>query len=88
MNVPASERRVYRHFTLHLRRPGVHPAIAATLRRMLDEERGHLWWVRHWLDEQAVRRDSDVREVVRRYALADERIYDVLLAEYGFRSAA
>jgi len=82
------ERRVYRHFTLHLRRPDVHPAIAVTLRRMLDEERGHLAWVRHWLDEQAARPDSNVREVVRRYALADERIYDALLAEYGFRSAA
>ena len=30
------ERRVYRHFTEHLRRPGTHPLVAATLRRMLD----------------------------------------------------
>src|SRR5215210_9602009 len=36
------ERRVYRHFMLHLRVPGLHPVVAATLRRMLDEERGHL----------------------------------------------
>ena len=28
------ERRVYRHFTLHLRVPGVHPMVAATLQRM------------------------------------------------------
>src|SRR4051812_20135074 len=43
------ERRVYRHFMLHLRRPGVHPIVAATLQRMIEEERGHLSWVKHWL---------------------------------------
>ncbi|HVF40836.1 MAG TPA: ferritin-like domain-containing protein [Gemmatimonadaceae bacterium] len=82
------ERRVYRHFTLHLKRPGLHPVVAATLRRMLDEERGHLSWVKHWLDEQSRLRGSVVRDVIRRYALADREIYDVLAAEYGFRSAA
>ena len=28
------ERRVYRHFTAHLKRPGTHPAVAATLARI------------------------------------------------------
>lgn len=79
------ERRVYRHFTLHLRNPGVHPEVAATLHRMLEEGKGHLSWVKHWLDTQP--RDA-VRDVMRRYAVADQRIYDVLSAEYGFRTAA
>ena len=82
------ERRVYRHFTLHLRVPGVHPAIAQTLQRMLEEERGHLSWVRHWLDDQAKDRAQEVRDVLRRYALADRRIYDVFSSEYGLRWAA
>ncbi len=82
------ERRVYRHFTLHLRRPDVHPVVAATLRRMLDEERGHLSWVKLWLDQQADQHGKLVRDVIRRYAAADQGIYEALTAEYGFRSAA
>lgn len=82
------ERRVYRHFTEHLRRPDLHPVIAATLRRMLDEERGHLTWVKHWLDKQSATRPVEVREVMRRYAAADELIYAAISAEYGWRLAA
>ena len=82
------ERRVYRHFTLHLRVPGVHPVIAQTLQRMLEEERGHLSWVKHWLDQQAKERGQEVRDVMRRYALADRQIYDALSSEFGLRWAA
>jgi bacterioferritin (cytochrome b1) len=82
------ERRVYRHFTLHLRKSDVHPLVAATLRRMLDEEKGHLAWVKHWLDAQSVGRAKEVRDVLHRYAVADERIYTVIAAEYGWRLAA
>ena len=82
------ERRVYRHFTLHLRQQGVHPAVAATLRRMLDEERGHLTWVKRWLDKQSVVRPVEVRDVMRRYAEVDERVYSAISAEYGWRLAA
>jgi demethoxyubiquinone hydroxylase (CLK1/Coq7/Cat5 family) len=82
------ERRVYRHFTEHLRRPDLHAVIAATLRRMLDEERGHLTWVKRWLDQQSATRPAEVREVMRRYAAADELIYAAVSAEYGWRLAA
>ncbi len=82
------ERRVYRHFTEHLRQADLHPVIAATLRRMLDEERGHLTWVKHWLDNQCAIRPTEVREVMRRYAAADELIYAAMSAEYGWRVAA
>ena len=82
------ERRVYRHFTLHLRLPGVQPAVAATLRRTLKDERGHLSWVKAWLDQQTKDRGQEVRDVLRRYILADQRIYDRLSSEYGLRWAA
>jgi demethoxyubiquinone hydroxylase (CLK1/Coq7/Cat5 family) len=82
------ERRVYRHFTEHVRKPGLHPALAATLRRMLDEERGHLTWVKRWLDGQSVHRPDEVREVMRRYAAVDERVYTAIATEYGWRLAA
>jgi demethoxyubiquinone hydroxylase (CLK1/Coq7/Cat5 family) len=82
------ERRVYRHFTEHARQPGVHPAIAATLRRMLEEERDHLIWVKRWLDAQSAHRSSEVREVMQRYTAADTRVYAAISAEYGWRLAA
>jgi demethoxyubiquinone hydroxylase (CLK1/Coq7/Cat5 family) len=82
------ERRVYRHFTEHMRRPDVHPAVAATLSRMIDEERGHLIWVKRWLDKQSARRPEEVKEVMRRYADVDERVYAAISAEYGWRLAA
>ena len=82
------ERRVYRHFTEHMRRPDVHPAVAATLSRMIDEERGHLIWVKRWLDKQSARRPEEVREVMHRYADVDERVYAAISAEYGWRLAA
>jgi demethoxyubiquinone hydroxylase (CLK1/Coq7/Cat5 family) len=82
------ERRVYRHFTLHLREPGLHQAVAATLTRMLDEERGHLLWVKKWLDRRAATSPDEVRDVMRRYAEVDERVYSAISAEYGWRQAA
>ena len=81
------ERRVYRHFTEHLRRPGVHPLVAATLRRMLDEERGHLSWVKRWLDERA-RRGDDVAATMRRFAAADARVYAAVTEELAWRRVA
>jgi hypothetical protein len=83
------ERRVFRHFTLHLRRPGTHPAICATLRRLLDEERDHLSWVKSWLEEQEkVRGRELVFRTMREFAEADETIYAELCDEYGFAYAA
>jgi demethoxyubiquinone hydroxylase (CLK1/Coq7/Cat5 family) len=82
------ERRVYRHFTEHLHRPGTHPAVQATLRRMLDEEKGHLSWVKGWLDEQSKTRGIEVERLMRRYAEADAVIYRELVREYQWREAA
>ena len=82
------ERRVYRHFTEHLRRPATHPVVRATLARMLDEERGHLSWVKHWLDRQAASRPEVVRALMRRYAEADAAVYASFVEELGWRRAA
>lgn len=82
------ERRVYQHFLAHLRRPGTHPTVQATLRQMLEEEKGHLSWVKQWLDHQAVIRGTVVRDTMRRYAEVDRRIYDALTLELGWRVAA
>ena len=82
------ERRVYRHFTEHLRRPGTHPLVQATLKVMLEEEKGHLTWVRDWLKEQSVERGAEVNEIMRGYAAADVHIYHTIARELGWKEAA
>ena len=82
------ERRIVRQFTLHLRLPGIHPAVAATLRRVIEKKRGHLTWVKAWLDEQSKSRQKEVRDIIRRYSLADQQIYNTLSSEFGLRWAA
>jgi rubrerythrin len=83
------ERRVYRHFTEHLRRPATHPIVRGTLERMLQEEKGHLLWVKRWLDAQRTAgRDTEVDGVMRRYADVDAQVYAALTVELGWREAA
>ena len=76
------ERRVWRHFTRHLRRTGTHPLVRATLQRMLDEERDHLSWVKRWLDQH-----PDADALLSRYSAVDERMYTEFLSFYGWSDA-
>lgn len=83
------ERRVYRHFMDHLRRRNTHPAVRATLGRMLEEEKGHLLWVKRWLDGQRLAgRADEVDAVMRRYADVDACVYAALTVELGWPEAA
>lgn len=77
------ERRVYRHFIEHEQRPGTHAFVRATLRRMIEEEKEHLGWVRRWLEAEEARRPAAVRSIMATYAAVDELVYRSLVAEYG-----
>lgn len=81
------ERRVYRHFQEHYRRPGTHPLVRSTLERMLEEEKGHLRWVKRWLDRRRRSRPDEVADVMRMIERADEQVYPSFLREYGWRDA-
>ena len=75
------ERRVIRHFRAHLGWPGTHPAVAETLRRMIDDEVGHISWVKDWLDNHAREKgDGTVDETLRRFTELDRRIYAEVLS--------
>lgn len=82
------ERRVYRHFLDHLRRPGIHRRVQTTLYRMIEEERHHLSWVKTWLDRRAEARGAEVDEILARYTDADAKLYPIILREYGWTIAA
>lgn len=82
------ERGVYRHFLAHARRPDTHPVVRTTLRRMLEEERDHLSWVKRWLDEQARTKRDLVATLMRRYAAVDVTVRNRVLQEYHWQAAA
>ncbi len=82
------ERRVCRHFQEHLRRPGTHELVKATLRRMLADEAGHISWIKHWLDRESVSRRALVQRTLDRYTLIDREVYAAWRADIGWESAA
>jgi acyl carrier protein len=73
------ERRVVRHFRAHLAWPGTHPEIARTLRQLIDEEAGHIRWVKDRLDAYAaVHGELVVREMLDQFQRIDEQVYNDL----------
>ena len=74
------ERRVIRHFRAHLKWPNTHPEVAATLKRMIEDELGHITWVKDRLDRYAAEKgESIVAETMRRFTEVDERVYEAAM---------
>ncbi len=73
------ERRVVRHFRAHLSWPGTHPEVARTLQQLIDEEVGHIRWVKDRLDAHAsTHGESVVEEMLGRFQRIDEQVYSEL----------
>ena len=73
------ERRVVRHFKAHLSWPGTHPEVARTLQQLIDEEVGHIRWVKDRLDAHAaIHGESVVKEMLERFRRIDEQVYTEL----------
>lgn len=74
------ERRVIRHFRAHLKWPDVHPAVTETLHRMIEDEVGHIGWVKDRLDRYAAEKgEAIVAETMRRFTEVDERVYEAAM---------
>ncbi|MGH9152810.1 MAG: ferritin-like domain-containing protein [Acidimicrobiales bacterium] len=82
------ERRVINQYAKHLAAPALHPEVAGTIGRIMEDERWHVQWVR---DALAVLEDRFGREHVeatlRRYRAADREVYAEALKEYEQRFA-
>jgi hypothetical protein len=66
----AFEKRVWKQFHEEGGQPDVPEAVRATLRTLLEDERLHLDWVRHWLQTT-----PDGPALVRRFEEIDEQVY-------------
>jgi acyl carrier protein len=74
------ERRVIRHFRAHLKWPNTHPAVAETLQRMIEDEVGHITWVKDRLDRYAAEKgEAVVADTMRRFTEVDERVYEAAM---------
>jgi acyl carrier protein len=74
------ERRVIRHFRAHMKWPNTHPAVLETLQRMIDDEVGHISWVKDRLDRYGAEKgEAIVAETMRRYTEVDQRVYDAAM---------
>src|SRR5256885_5380897 len=73
------ERRVVRHFRAHLSWPGTHPEVKRTLQQLIEEEAGHIRWVKDRLDAYAAANGEPVvKEMMERFKRIDEEVYDGL----------
>ena len=74
------ERRVIRHFRAHMKWPNTHPAVLETLQRMIDDEVGHISWVKDRLDRYAAEKgEAIVADTMRRFTEVDERVYEAAM---------
>lgn len=81
------ERRTLDHFTRHLAMPGVHAEVEATLRRMIEDEEGHLDWIAEELAGYAERHGTDRLEAtMTRIESIDAEVYATLLESEPFRT--
>jgi acyl carrier protein len=73
------ERRVVRHFRAHLSWQGTHPEVKRTLLQLIEEEAGHIRWVKDRLDAYALANgESAVTEMLERFKRVDEQVYNEL----------
>ncbi|MGH9150708.1 MAG: ferritin-like domain-containing protein [Acidimicrobiales bacterium] len=80
------ERRVVRQYNAHLRLARLDPRVAATIRRIMADERWHFQWVRDALEGMTARYgQAEVAAALDRYTRADHEVYAATLAEHRER---
>lgn len=80
------ERRVIGQYRLHLRYRGTHPAVRATIERIMRDERWHISYVSDALRAMEDRYGAGaVQATLAKFAAADEEVYARTLSEYADR---
>jgi rubrerythrin len=81
------EKRTLNHFTKHLNAPDVHPLVKKGLKKILDDECGHIGWIRKELDKYTKEKGQNKLDVVmKKIEKMDEQVYKKLSQSEPFRS--
>lgn len=80
------EKRVIGQYSLHSTVPGLQPEVHDTLRRIMEDEKWHIQWIREALAnlEGEYGRDT-IEKTVARYTQADREVYEKTLDEHAER---
>lgn len=80
------EKRTLSHFTKHLNLPSTHPLIKKALQKMIDDESGHIGWIRSELDRYEKEQGKDKLKVIMdRIEAMDEKVYEKLATTSPFK---
>lgn len=80
------ERRTLDHFTKHLNLHGTHPLIKSALQKIIDDEIGHIGWIRQELDKYAQENGKDKLDaIMKKLGKMDEQVYNQLSQTQPFR---
>ena len=76
------EHRVIAQYARHLKVPGLHSVIKATIEKIVVDEKWHIQWIREALDEMGETYGKEtVRQKIQHYRKADKEVYGKALAE-------
>jgi hypothetical protein len=82
-----TERRLAKQMLRHFREPDTHPLVRAVLRRMIEEESSP-GWCTPWIERYGANEADRVREVQRRFAVAERALAQAPDAEQTWKKAA
>ncbi len=78
------ERRTLKHFKEHRDMEDVHPRVREALQEMIEDEEGHLSWVRERLDEYEDQ--EEIESTMEEFLEVDENVYKRLREQEPFNS--
>src|SRR3989344_7683383 len=73
------EKRVMKHFVFHKNIPQIHPIVKDALQKMIDDESGHLNWIKIELEKyKAKNGKQNVDRLMKKLELIDKKVYGKL----------
>lgn len=79
------EKRTLDHFTKHMNLPTTYPLVKKALQKMIDDETGHIGWIRSELDRYTEKNKAEVDRVMKKLEKMDERVYTKLSKTSPFK---
>ncbi|MEM3074347.1 MAG: ferritin-like domain-containing protein [Candidatus Pacearchaeota archaeon] len=76
------EKRVLSHFIKHLSMPNLNPIIKEALKKMIEDEQGHLNWIKKELDKFDKEESS---KVMKKLSEIDQKVYERISSQSPFK---